>query len=75
MEENLKNKGVDMNVEEWKKELTKKTEGIISEYKGMVVHIDLLEGVEGDFDEDEIGAFMLIKLNKMNKTIEKLSEA
>ena len=61
-----------MTIEEWKKELTERTGTIIGEFEGMLAHMSKLEDIEGDFDEDELGAFVIIKLNKMNNSIEKL---
>ena len=63
-----------MKIEEWKEELTKRTGTIISEFEGMMAHIGKCEDLEGDFDQDELGAFMVIKLTKMHKTIEKICD-
>ena len=63
-----------MKIEEWKKELTERTGTILDRYKDMVTHINKLEDVDADFDEDEVTAFIVIKLTKMNKAIEKMSE-
>ena len=63
-----------MKIEEWKKELTERAATIVGEFEGVMAHIGKLEDIEDDFDEDELGAFLIIKLNKMNKTIEKLGD-
>ena len=63
-----------MNIEEWKKELTERIKSVIDVYESLASHITDLEDIEGDFDEDEVGAFILIKLTKMNKTIERIAE-
>lgn len=63
-----------MTVDDWKKELSERAEKIINQFEGMLSHIGKLEELEEEFDEDELGAFMLIKLNKMNSAIEKLSD-
>ena len=61
-----------MTADDWKKELTERTSRIEAEFEGMLAHISKLDKLEGEFDQDELGAFMVIKLNKMNAKIEDL---
>ena len=63
-----------MKVDEWKAELNQRAENIIKQFSGIYAHINKLGDMQGDFDEDEMAAYMLIKLNKMNAAIEKLCE-
>lgn len=63
-----------MTADDWKKEMTERVDRITAEFEGMVGHIEKVGKVEGEFDLDELGAFMVIKLNKMDQAISLLGD-
>ena len=62
-----------MTVEEWKKKLVELCGEITEKYKDMFDHINVMYDIPEEFDTDEVCAFMLIKLKKMEKDIASMS--
>lgn len=62
-----------MNVQEWKDLHKEKCENVLDAYKVMSEHINALDSIEdSSIDEDELVAFLSLKLIRLNKEIEKL---
>ena len=62
-----------MKVEEWKKKLVELCGEITEKYKDMFDHINGMDDISEEFDIDEVGAFMIIKLRKLEKDIDSMS--
>ena len=58
-----------MNAEDWKEKLTWLCGEVTDKYKDLENHINALDNIPWDIDMDEIFAFAVIKIQKMNKEI------
>jgi len=63
-----------MTAEEWKQELIEKTRRVVSGYEEIQAHMDSLDSLEGEYDEDEVFAFVKVTIVEMLIKIEKLQE-
>ena len=59
-----------MNTEEWKLSLVEKIKAIEDSYRDLGVH--MRAGYDIDCDSDEITAFLVIKLARLNSDIEEI---
>jgi len=63
-----------MKLEEWKKQITEKSKAVSDAFAELGKLTESLDLIEGKFDEDELGAFIFAKMNKMNKAIENVTK-
>ncbi len=61
-----------MNLQEWKDEFAKRCDASIEAVKHMHAHMEDIEKIEGDVDEDEVLTFIAVKTMKMQKVLESL---
>jgi len=61
-----------MEAEDWKEKFTWLCGEVTDKYIDLENHINTLDDIPGDIDIDEFCAYMMIKLQKMNKEITSL---
>jgi len=60
-----------MTIEEWKKELTEVVDGFADAGKNVAAHLSKLKEIdEESYDEDEVMAFVAIKIQRMQNSLE-----
>lgn len=60
-----------MKMSEWKAGLEEKGDAILDAYKELKEHLDNTDKIIEKFDPDELGAYLIIKLGKLTKKVER----
>ena len=63
-----------MKETKWKKEIIKECSNAVKIMKNLSNLLKIVDSseIEGDYDPDELGAFALIKISKMQKEIDEI---
>ena len=57
---------------QWKEEFIAKIKGVTDSYEELSSHLGTVDEIQGSVDAEEISGFILMKLFKMGKDIEKV---